>query len=441
MKIKTLSIRNIASIEAADIDFTKGALGDASLFLICGETGSGKTTILDCITLALYGATPRYDKKGEHNPQEVGGYAYNDMRQLVRRGATSACATVTLVGNDGKTYEAKWSVDAVSKGRTKGTLKKEAWTWRDCSAGGLTQTGSTDCKSVAKRAVGLDFAQFCRTTMLAQGQFTKFLLGEPKEKAEILEKLTDTTKYSALGKAIFDKHKTIKEAKDRIQDEISRMTGLGEQRSQVEARVKELSDMIEALEAKRKAADAKLRWLKRKGELAVNGQAVRGELVEAFAGLKALEMAVARDFETAKAKVAALKAYLDERASKSGMLESAEVILANLGDIRNARTERARAEQKLAQLEESLPEHKNRLASAAEAVEKAQKGVAAAESAWAQKCPDSKGRGREVERQSPWRRGQDPRHRRPARERRQAREGDGCHEKRTCGARRENSRA
>ena len=381
MKIMTLSIRNIASIETTDLDFTKGALGDASLFLICGETGSGKTTILDCITLALYGATPRYDKKGEHNPQEVGGFAYNDVRQLVRHGATSASATVTLVGNDGKTYEAKWSVEAVSRGRNKGVLKGAEWSWRDCSAGGLTQTGVTDCKSVAKQAVGLDFAQFCRTTMLAQGQFTKFLLGDPKEKAEILEKLTDTTKYSALGKAIFDKYKTIKDVKDKVEDEIRRMTGLGDLRSQIEARVKELSAAIGALEARRKATDAKLRWLKRKDELAVNGQAVRGELVEAVAGLKALEIAVARDFETAKSKVAALKSYLDERASKAGMLESAEVILANLGDIRNARTERARAEQKLAQLEESLPEHKNRLASAAEAVEKAQKEVVAAGSA------------------------------------------------------------
>ena len=380
MKIKTLSIRNIASIETADIDFTRGALGDAPLFLICGETGSGKTTILDSITLALYGKTPRYNGKSEQHPQEIGGYAYNDARQLVRRGATSASATVTLVGNDGKTYEAKWSVEAVSKGRNKGTLKDEERSWRDCSAGGLTTTRVKECEAVAKQAVGLDFAQFCRTTMLAQGQFTRFLLGEPREKAEILEKLTDTTKYSALGKAIFDKYKAIKDAKDRIQDEISRMTGLGEQRGQIETRVKELAATIETVEAKRKAADAKLRWLKRKDELAANARAVRGELAEAVAGLKALEAAVASEFEKAKSKVEGLKAYLGERTPKAGMLESAEVILANLRDIRNARAERARAEQKLAQLEQALPECKDRLDKAAEVVEKAQKEVAAAES-------------------------------------------------------------
>ena len=381
MKIKTLSIRNIASIETADLDFTKGALGNAPLFLICGETGSGKTTILDCITLALYGATPRYNGKIEQHPQEVGGYAYNDVRQLVRRGATSASATVTLVGNDGKTYEAKWLVEAVSRGPNKGTLKGAEWTWRDCSADGLMSIKVKECEAVAKQAVGLDFAQFCRTTMLAQGQFTKFLLGEPKEKAEILEKLTDTTKYSTLGKAIYEKWKAITDAKEKVEEEIRRMTGLGEQRSQIEARVKELSAMIEDLEAKRKTADAKLQWLKRKDELAVNGQAVRGELVEAVAGLKALEMAVARDFEKAKSEVEALKAYLDARASKAGMLESAEVILANLCDIRHARTARAQAEQKLAQLEQALPEYRERLEAADKALGNARDEVAAAESA------------------------------------------------------------
>ena len=49
MKIRTLEIHNIASIEDATIDFDQNPLNNTDLFLITGTTGSGKTTILDAI--------------------------------------------------------------------------------------------------------------------------------------------------------------------------------------------------------------------------------------------------------------------------------------------------------------------------------------------------------------------------------------------------------
>ena len=59
MIFKNLYIHNIASIADAEIDFIGEILGDASIFLITGETGAGKSTLLDAICPALYDKTPR----------------------------------------------------------------------------------------------------------------------------------------------------------------------------------------------------------------------------------------------------------------------------------------------------------------------------------------------------------------------------------------------
>jgi len=355
MKVRSLSIRNIASIESADLDFERGPLGDAALFLICGETGSGKTTILDCITLALYGKTPRYDGSSVKNPQEIGGYAYNDARQLVRHGATSARATLSLVGNDGRQYEAEWRVEAFSKGKNKGSLKADEWTWADRSPGGVAWTKKKECEAAALKAVGLGFEQFCRTTMLAQGQFTKFLMGTPDEKAEILEKLTDTSKYSELGRAIAVKWSRLDDGVKALEAEISQMTGLGEARGQVEGRIAELACQIAELGKKREAAAARLQWLRRRGELEENTRRVQKELVVSFAALKAMERNTSEDVARATERLESLKAYFAGVAVRAAMYESSDLILQTLADVRMARSDKAAKERVLEMCRGRLP--------------------------------------------------------------------------------------
>ena len=66
MKFLRLEILNLASLDRKEgeiIDFENGALGESNIFSIVGPTGSGKSTILDAICLALYNRAPRYPKK------------------------------------------------------------------------------------------------------------------------------------------------------------------------------------------------------------------------------------------------------------------------------------------------------------------------------------------------------------------------------------------
>ena len=371
MKIRKLKIENIASIESAELDFENGALGNANLFLICGETGSGKTTILDCITLALYARTPRYNGSPVRNAQNIGGYAFNDMRQLVRRGAKSASATLSLIGNDGKPYEAKWFVESYAKGANKGVLKTEAWQWKDCSPGGMVWSKVRECIAVSERATGLGFEQFCRTTMLAQGQFTKFLIGSTDEKAEILEKLTDTSKYSELGKAIALKWNELDGAVKAAEAEIAGMNGLGEEREKIERRVQELNALIGELRKRRERVNVKLQWIRRRRELESGAADVEKSLVEAFCALRALEKDTSANVLAAERRLKELTDYFKESESMAAMYEAGDSILQTLCDVRRYRDEKNKARERLEKCRMNLPALAGKLKRAEAACEKA----------------------------------------------------------------------
>ena len=244
--------------------------------------------------------------------------------------------------------------------QNKGMLKGDEWIWKDCSPDGIAWTKVKECEAAAVRATGLGFEQFCRTTMLAQGQFTKFLLGTDDEKAQILEKLTDTSKYSELGKAISEKYLGLKNGVDSLEREIENMPGLGDEREQIQNRIEELAVQIEKLGKEGQSVRAKLQWLKRQDELAANMKGVQDELATAFAALKALDRNVAEGGKTAKAKLEDLNGFLAANADKAAMYESSAVILQNLADVRKARDAKAKAEAEMAKCQKELPELEKR---------------------------------------------------------------------------------
>lgn len=204
MKFQKLTIHNIASIEDAVIDFEAQPLADSEVFLITGKTGAGKSTILDAICLALYANTPRFKNTNMQGESMDGdnGVKVNDPRQLMRRNTIEASAQLTFTGSNGGHYEATWSVARARK-KLSGAYKLKSWTLKNLDTD-VTLTKDAEVKSEIKAAVGLDFSQFCRTTMLAQGEFTRFLNSKDDEKAEILEKITGVDIYSRIGAKIYE---------------------------------------------------------------------------------------------------------------------------------------------------------------------------------------------------------------------------------------------
>lgn len=267
MKFQKLTIHNIASIEDAVIDFEAQPLSNSEVFLITGKTGAGKSTILDAICLALYADTPRLDNtkmQGETN--DAGrDVKINDPRQLMRRNTGEAFAMLTFIGNNGVHYEATWSVARARK-KVTGKLQDKEWHLRNIDAD-YTLVKKVEIEAEIKMAVGLDFSQFCRTTMLAQGEFTRFLNSKDDEKAEILEKITGVDIYSRIGAKIFEVTSQKKQDWEQSQQRVEGIRVLAE------SEIAERQEALNALETETKHINslkeketAKLEWIKADNE-------------------------------------------------------------------------------------------------------------------------------------------------------------------------------
>lgn len=224
MKIKRLSIRNITSLENVDIDFSLPPLSQTGIFLIAGEIGTGKSTILDAICLALFRTTPRLAawKSSGKDVAEGDDITEKSPQQLLRRGASRGAVSLTFEDEAGVEYIAEWSV-ARARMKPTGKIQSPKWSLSYFKNGEqIILEKVNDIKAVIKEVTGLEFDQFCRTSLLAQGEFTRFLNSSDKEKSEILEKITGTEIYAEIGRKLYatikDKEASLSQIKNKIGD-------------------------------------------------------------------------------------------------------------------------------------------------------------------------------------------------------------------------------
>lgn len=262
MRILKIEIENIASIRNAVVDFEEAPLSDASVFLISGETGAGKTTILDAISLALFGTTPRLSGRASEKydtPDTGGEITVADERQLMSRGAGSCSAVVTFMADDGRRYVASWGLKR-ARGKSDGrfqTVKRVLST-----ADGRESWTKSELREKMLAVTGLTFEQFCRTAMLAQGEFTRFLKSKGDEKGEILEKLTDTGIYATIGKRVFAESQQRAREIETLEQAISGIRILsGEEREALMERGRQIRLRQSETEIRLAALDAGMKWI------------------------------------------------------------------------------------------------------------------------------------------------------------------------------------
>lgn len=267
MKIKKLILRNIASIEEANIDFENG-LNDAitgepaSTFLIYGDTGAGKSILLDGIAMALYKTTPRIEdvpakNKNSYTNTEGESVAINNLMQYTRLGISDKadCYSEVVFDDDkGVEYRAKLTL-GYTAGRKYKTPK---WT---VNVGNEEKEGDKNAGETIRNAIGLTYEQFSRMAMLAQGQFAAFLTGGKAEREEILEKLTQTGHFSEYGEAITNIYSKSKADKVNAQTAYDTIESLLKKEGDPDLLAKDLNLLEKEKESKdseKKAVDGKL---------------------------------------------------------------------------------------------------------------------------------------------------------------------------------------
>lgn len=207
MKILGIRIKNLASLEGiTEIDFTQEPLSSAGIFAITGPTGAGKSTILDALCLALYSKTPRYLQAKESGIEitdaQGSAISQGDVRGILRDGTGEGFAEVDFAGVDGQRYRATWRVRR-ARDKAEGSLQQYSIGLKNIDTNTDIPGRKNEVLETIERLVGLNFEQFTRSVLLAQGDFTAFLKAAKEEKSSLLEKLTGTRIYSEISRQIF----------------------------------------------------------------------------------------------------------------------------------------------------------------------------------------------------------------------------------------------
>lgn len=194
MKILKLRFSNLNSVYGEwIIDFTNPVYQSDGIFAITGPTGSGKTTIMDAVCLALYGQTPRLGKISQ------------GANEIMSRKTGECFSEVEFESSRGR-FKCHWSQKR-SYLKPDGNLQAPKHEIADASTGNILESSKALVLERVEEATGMDFHQFTRSIMLAQGGFAAFLEAKPAERAPILEQITGTEIYSRISTKVFDKTK------------------------------------------------------------------------------------------------------------------------------------------------------------------------------------------------------------------------------------------
>jgi exonuclease SbcC len=216
MRILNIYFKNINSLEGETrIDFTEAPFSDTGVFAITGPNGSGKSSILDAITLGLYGETFRFDKPAAHVMTEQ----------------TAECFAIIEFSLDSERYQSSWRVERAG-GSATGELQAAVMRLVRLNSGEtLANTAQQVCAKITE-ITSMNFRNFTRSILLAQGDFAAFLNALDAERMDILEKIISTDIYADYKKQVIDQAEQIQQVIDRTRQKLAAISLLPAEKQQ-----------------------------------------------------------------------------------------------------------------------------------------------------------------------------------------------------------------
>ncbi len=264
MKILKVRIKNLNSLRLEQvIAFDESPLKETGLFAITGDTGAGKTTILDALTLALYGKV--------HRNKEV--------KEVMSYGAIESYAEVEFEVKSIH-YRAKWSISRAYK-KVDGNIKapERELAQLDGDTNPIIAKKIADIDHKIAELTGLNYERFCRSVLLSQGDFAAFLKAKEKDRSELLESITGREEYTKISKAAFDRHKLESERLKELEKELVHLQILNpEQEALLVQNRAALSEKNTNLKKQLDETVLLIQWLEKGNDLSVRLKKEEGNL-------------------------------------------------------------------------------------------------------------------------------------------------------------------
>lgn len=213
MRVHTLRVTAFGPFaETVEVDLD--ALSQDGLFLLCGPTGAGKTSLLDAIAFALYGRVPgaRGQEKrlrSDHSPATV---------------RTEVVCEMTLRGERVRITRRPEQVRPKARGG--GTTKDHALLHVQRQVSGAWEPVSIrldEGGEYLRNQVGLSPEQFWQVVLLPQGEFAEFLRAEPDQRAKLLETLFDARRFADVEEWLAEHARSARDALSRAQETVDRL--------------------------------------------------------------------------------------------------------------------------------------------------------------------------------------------------------------------------